>query len=465
MIAALLFVFALVMYAVDRTARLDREMDQLTWLDALLIGVAQAVALAPGVSRSGVTMVAGLAAAPRQRVGGALLVPHEHPRHRRRRRLQGPAGRPGRSASRHRRPLRRGHRRPPPSAASPPSGSCSPTCGATTSPSSSSTASPSPWRWSSSWSPACGRRPASELRVRRRYLPRAGVTRAQPLPRRPRQRSPRRPDASARAGFRARPRGRGRLLRAEHRARRALLSAAPRPARRRARRRQHLARAGRSGLRARRPPAVPSRAALPRRRRARPAGQAQPAGLQRRRRARRATTTTSSTPSSTFSATPACRRTASSARARWSSWRRCARPSRVARARRSPIATAASWRPALSSGQIVVIDPGHGGADTGCMSAGGLAEKDVALALGLRLAELLRAEGCRVRLTRERDEAVPLYERAELSQHRRRRLLHRRCTATRTRRPRRAAPPPTTSSAATTTRSTGAVWPTTSARV
>jgi undecaprenyl-diphosphatase len=60
MIAALLFAFALVMYAADRTARLDRTMDELTWLDALLIGVAQALALAPGVSRSGVTMVAGL---------------------------------------------------------------------------------------------------------------------------------------------------------------------------------------------------------------------------------------------------------------------------------------------------------------------------------------------------------------------------------------------------------------------
>ena len=40
-------------------------------------------------------------------------------------------------------------------------------------------------------------------------------------------------------------------------------------------------------------------------------------------------------------------------------------------------------------------------------------EKDVTLALGLRLAELLRAEGCRVRLTRERDETVPLYVRAD----------------------------------------------------
>jgi N-acetylmuramoyl-L-alanine amidase len=64
------------------------------------------------------------------------------------------------------------------------------------------------------------------------------------------------------------------------------------------------------------------------------------------------------------------------------------------------------------TGQTVVIDPGHGGADAGVVSARGLAEKVLTLSLGLRLAELLRAEGCRVRLTRERDEAMPLYARA-----------------------------------------------------
>ena len=64
-------------------------------------------------------------------------------------------------------------------------------------------------------------------------------------------------------------------------------------------------------------------------------------------------------------------------------------------------------------GQTVVVDPGHGGQDTGYVSSAGIAEKTVALTLGLRLAELLRAEGCRVRLTRERDEAVPLYARAQ----------------------------------------------------
>jgi undecaprenyl-diphosphatase len=61
MIAVLLIAFGGVMYAVDRLARHEREMTQMSWLDALLIGVAQAVALAPGVSRSGVTMVTGLA--------------------------------------------------------------------------------------------------------------------------------------------------------------------------------------------------------------------------------------------------------------------------------------------------------------------------------------------------------------------------------------------------------------------
>lgn len=67
------------------------------------------------------------------------------------------------------------------------------------------------------------------------------------------------------------------------------------------------------------------------------------------------------------------------------------------------------------TGSTLVVDPGHGGPDRGVVSADGLAEKDVTLALGLRLAELLRAEGCRVHLTRERDEPVPLYARADAS--------------------------------------------------
>ncbi len=60
MIAVLLIVFGLVMYVVDRLSRKDREMEDLTWGGALVVGVAQAAALAPGVSRSGITMVTGL---------------------------------------------------------------------------------------------------------------------------------------------------------------------------------------------------------------------------------------------------------------------------------------------------------------------------------------------------------------------------------------------------------------------
>jgi len=60
LICILLFAFALVMLVADMTAKLDRSMSDLRWGGALGIGVAQAAALAPGVSRSGITMVTGL---------------------------------------------------------------------------------------------------------------------------------------------------------------------------------------------------------------------------------------------------------------------------------------------------------------------------------------------------------------------------------------------------------------------
>lgn len=66
------------------------------------------------------------------------------------------------------------------------------------------------------------------------------------------------------------------------------------------------------------------------------------------------------------------------------------------------------------AGQVVAVDAGHGGDDTGVVSSGGLAEKDLTLALALRLEELLRAEGCLVALTRTGDHDVPLYERTEI---------------------------------------------------
>src|SRR6476659_2939937 len=58
--AVLLIVFGLLLYVVDRIATLKRSMDELRWMDALTMGLAQILALAPGVSRSGITLSAGL---------------------------------------------------------------------------------------------------------------------------------------------------------------------------------------------------------------------------------------------------------------------------------------------------------------------------------------------------------------------------------------------------------------------
>jgi undecaprenyl-diphosphatase len=58
-VAGTLTVFGLLMYAADRFGKGDRDEYGLSWGQALTIGVAQALALMPGTSRSGVTMTAG----------------------------------------------------------------------------------------------------------------------------------------------------------------------------------------------------------------------------------------------------------------------------------------------------------------------------------------------------------------------------------------------------------------------
>ncbi len=53
--------FGLLLGVVDSRARRTRSIDTVTLRDALLIGIAQVLALIPGTSRSGITMTAGLA--------------------------------------------------------------------------------------------------------------------------------------------------------------------------------------------------------------------------------------------------------------------------------------------------------------------------------------------------------------------------------------------------------------------
>jgi undecaprenyl-diphosphatase len=63
LIAVMLAVFAILLYVVDQRAPRDRAMGDIRLTDAVLIGLAQAVALQPGVSRSGVTITAARARA------------------------------------------------------------------------------------------------------------------------------------------------------------------------------------------------------------------------------------------------------------------------------------------------------------------------------------------------------------------------------------------------------------------
>lgn len=59
-IAAALILLALVLVAAERVGRRVKTTESISWMDAMTIGFAQALALVPGVSRSGVTITAGL---------------------------------------------------------------------------------------------------------------------------------------------------------------------------------------------------------------------------------------------------------------------------------------------------------------------------------------------------------------------------------------------------------------------
>jgi undecaprenyl-diphosphatase len=59
-VCVLLVIGAVLLFAAERLGRRERSLDRANLGDAVLIGVAQAFALFPGISRSGVTIAAGL---------------------------------------------------------------------------------------------------------------------------------------------------------------------------------------------------------------------------------------------------------------------------------------------------------------------------------------------------------------------------------------------------------------------
>lgn len=59
-IAGTTIFFGLILFWADRVGQKKRKMMDVTWLDSILIGIAQALAVVPGVSRAGITMTTGL---------------------------------------------------------------------------------------------------------------------------------------------------------------------------------------------------------------------------------------------------------------------------------------------------------------------------------------------------------------------------------------------------------------------
>lgn len=59
-ISAALIILALILFVAEKTSRKEKDFSRITVKDGIIIGLAQALALIPGSSRSGVTITAGL---------------------------------------------------------------------------------------------------------------------------------------------------------------------------------------------------------------------------------------------------------------------------------------------------------------------------------------------------------------------------------------------------------------------
>ena len=68
---------------------------------------------------------------------------------------------------------------------------------------------------------------------------------------------------------------------------------------------------------------------------------------------------------------------------------------------------------------VIVIDPGHGGKDPGCIGKGGTKEKTVVLAVAKKLKTSLDSAGYKTFLTRSYDNFLKLAERAEFAEKKR----------------------------------------------
>jgi undecaprenyl-diphosphatase len=59
-VAILLVVTSLILWMSEVLGKRERSLDKMTWWEASIVGIAQGLAIAPGISRSGATLAAGL---------------------------------------------------------------------------------------------------------------------------------------------------------------------------------------------------------------------------------------------------------------------------------------------------------------------------------------------------------------------------------------------------------------------
>ncbi|HEX6850943.1 MAG TPA: N-acetylmuramoyl-L-alanine amidase [Candidatus Polarisedimenticolaceae bacterium] len=78
-----------------------------------------------------------------------------------------------------------------------------------------------------------------------------------------------------------------------------------------------------------------------------------------------------------------------------------------------PVAPAAPRR----AGPVVVVDPGHGGVETGALGPSGAQEKEITLDLARRLATRLERDGVTAVLTRDDDRILGLDDRTAVANH------------------------------------------------
>lgn len=65
---------------------------------------------------------------------------------------------------------------------------------------------------------------------------------------------------------------------------------------------------------------------------------------------------------------------------------------------------------------VVIIDPGHGGKDSGALGIGGTMEKNIILPIGIRVAQILQQNGVQAVMTRNADYFVTLQGRVDMGQ-------------------------------------------------